>query len=362
MITVSDTARAVIDSGRYIYQVRASSWLGDELLADDIPIDDASEETDRTLRVPERVTLTVPKIDRGISWAPTSDDHPLAANGQTLKISLGVGLGVDGTEWFQRGEFLILESAVSDDGQSVRVTAVGLLYLVQEAGFVAPFQPSGTIAGTLRALIEPAVQADLDMAPDDRPVPAGINWDTDRLGALYELLDAWPAVPVMNEQGYLEILPDEVPTAAVRAFTDQAGGTVVSAVGSSGRDGAFNVVVATGNAADGSEVRGVAYVTSGPWAYPGGAANPLPVPFGYSSPLLATQAQCTAAAGTVLARKMRAAVLRRFTVTAVPDPTLQAGDAVTVTNDEVTDLLCTVERILLPYMPDQMQLTVVSTV
>lgn len=361
MITVSDTARAVIDSGRFTYEVKASAWLGDELLADDVPIDDAAEDSDRTLRVPERVVLTVPKRARGVSWAPTTEDHPLAANGQTLKISLGVGKGVDGTEWFQRGEFLITESLETDDGQSVQVTAVGLLYLVQEAGFVAPFQPSGTIMSTLRALIEPAVQADLDLAPEDRSVPAGINWDTDRLGAFYELLDAWPAAARMTEQGYLEVLPDTVPAAAVRSFTDRAGGTMVSAVGSSSRDGAFNAVVATGNAADGSEVRGTAYVTSGPWSYPGGQANPLPVPFGYSSPLLTTQAQCILAAQTVLARKMREAVLRRFTVTAVPDPTLQLGDLVAVTNDEVTGLLCTIERIGLPYLPGQMQLTVVST-
>lgn len=353
MITVSDTCRAIIDTGTFTYDVKASSWLGDTLLADDIPISDATEESDRSLNVPERVRFTVPKRDRSTSWVPTEDDSPLAANGQTLKVSLGVG-----NEWFQRGEFLILSSEEGDE--TIEVTAVGLLYLVQEAGFVGPFQPSGTIGGTLRALVEPAVQANLDGAPDDRNVPSAITWD-DRIGALYELLDAWPAVPRMNEQGYLEVLPDDTPTVAVRSFTNQTGGTVVSSVGSSTRDGGFNVVVATGNAADGSEVRGQAYVSSGPWAYPGGVANPLPVPFGYASPLLTTQGQCTAAAQTVLNRKMRQAVLRRFTVTAVPDPTLQLGDAVAVTDDEVTGLLCTVEHIVLPYKPGPMQLTVVST-
>ena len=136
---------------------------------------------------------------------------------------------------------------------------------------------------------------------------------------------------------------------------------MVRASGSSTRDGAFNVVVATGNAADGSEVRGQAYVDSGPWAYSGGVANPLPVPFGYASPLLTTQNQCTAAAQTVLNRKMREAILRRFTIVCVPDPTLQLGDCVSITNDDVTDLLCTVEDFTLPYKPGEMSLTVVST-
>lgn len=364
MIEVSDLARAIIDTGTFTLRCRVDSWLGDELLASDIPVSDASETSDRSLAVPESVTFTVPKRSRGATWLPTTDDAPLAANGQTLKVSLGVGIGRDTVEWFQRGEFLILNTDEDDDGNSLKVTAVGLLYLVKEAGFVSPFQPSGTIASTLRALIEPAVQANLDAAPTDRAVPSAINWDQDRLGAVYELLDAWPADALMNEQGYLEIQPDVVPTVAVKSFTDRPGGTMVTAVGSSTRDGGFNVVVATGNATDGSEVRGIAYVSSGPWGYFGGQANPLPVPFGYASPLLTNVAQCNAAAATVLRRKMRQAVLRRFTVTAAHDPTIQLGDPVAITNDEVTDLLCTVEAIDLPYIPKSgsaMKLTVVST-
>jgi hypothetical protein len=359
MITVTDLARAIIDTGDYVYDVRASAWLGEQLLAADVPISAAIEESDRSLRVPERVVLTVPKRDRGVSWMPAADDDPLAANGQTLKISLGIGKGPDGPEYFQRGEFLILSA--EEDDQAVRVTAVGLLYLIQEAGFVSPFQPSGTIASTLRALIEPALSANLDDAPADRSVPSAINWDSDRLGAVYELLDAWPAAPRMNELGFLDVLPDTVPTVAVRSFTDQTGGTMVSAAGTSTREGGFNVVVATGAAADGGEIRAQAYVSEGPWTYPGGTANPLPVPFGYASPLLTSSDECQAAADTVLRRKMREAVLRRYTITAVPDPTLQLGDCVEITDDTVTALLCTVEAITLPYGPGTMALTVVST-
>ncbi len=360
MITVSANARAVIDSGTFTYQVKASSWLGSRLLAADIPIVAGSEDTDRSLRVPERITLTVPKYDdNGNWWVPTRDDSPLAANGQTLKISLGVGIGVDGTEWFQRGEFLITQTR--EAGESLEVTASGLLYLIQEAGFVNPFQPSGTIASTLRALLEPAVQVNLDSAPADRSVPSAINFDTDRISAVYSLLDAWPARAQMSALGYLEIIPDITPTTPVAWLTDAAGGTVVSAVGSSDRDGGFNVVVATGTAADGSEVRGLANVGFGPWTYPGGSANPLPVPFSYSSPLLTTQAQCEAAARTVLNRKLREGMLRRFTVTAAPDPTLQAGDLIELNTIDVVGLACTIESINLPYVPNAMTLTVVST-
>lgn len=359
MIGLSDAARAVVNSGQFVYYVRASAWLGGAMLAGDVPVIGAAEEGDRSLSVPERVRLTVPLRAGGVGWSPDSDDHPLAANGQTLKISLGVGIGLDGVEWFQRGEFLIMSSVAGDE--AVEVVCVGLLALIDEAKFVSPFQPSGTITNTVRKLLEPALTVNLDAAPADRSVPvASVNWDSDRIGALYELLDAWPADLRMHPQGYATIVPATTPTVAVRALTDQAGGTVVSASGSSTRDGGFNMVLATGYAADGGEVRGLAYVTEGPWAY-GGDASPLPVPFGYSSPLLTTVAQCQAAARTVLARKMREAVLREFTVTCPPDPTLQLGDAVSLTGAGVSGLLCTIESLDLPYTPEPMTLRVVST-
>jgi len=366
MIAVSDTVRSIIDGGTFTARVQVQSWLGDQLLADDVPVTAATEESDSTLTVPERITLTVPKRRDGIDWTPVNDDDPLKACGQTLKISIGVSKGADGMEFFQRGEYLIQETEENDDGLTLSVTCVGLLALIDEAKFAAPFQPSGTIVSTIRQLVEPALTLNLDDAPADRSVPASaVNWDSDRLGALGELLDAWPAVLRMNAGGWADILPDAVPTAAdaVRSFTNGSGGTVIAAGGSSSRDGGFNVVVATGQAADGGEVRGQAIVTNGAWAYGLGPANPLPVPFGYSSPLLTTVAQCTAAAQTVLRRKMREAVLRRFTITAMPDPTIELGDPVLVTTDHVTGLLCTVEAIpTLPYFPGSMQLKVVSTV
>lgn len=357
MISLSAAARSVITSGTMTYDVKASAWLGDELLAAEVPIVAGTEEADRSLNVPERITLSVPKIDRGIDWTPTDERSPLAANGQTLKITLGVGVGRGVIEWFQRGEYVIFSSQEQDE--TIEVTAVGLLWLVQEAGFVSPFQPSGTIAATLRALIEPALQADLTDAPTDRSVPTGITWD-DRIGSLYHLLDAWPARPRMHELGYLEVVEDVAPTVSVRSFTDQIGGTVISAVGASTRDGAFNVVVATGNAADGTEVRGISYVYGGPWSYFEPVANPLPVPFGYASPLLTTQTQAAAAARTVRDRKMREGVLRRFTVTCGPDPAIQLGDCVDITTDALDGLLCTVEHLTLPYVPGIMAMDVVS--
>ncbi|MEV7263967.1 DUF5047 domain-containing protein [Micromonospora aurantiaca] len=344
MITLSDEALSVLTRS-YRPLVAVESWRGDELLADDIPVDAASEETDRSLRVPERVTLTVPRLDRGVSWSPVTDDHPLATNGQRLRVQLGVDLGGGITEWFQRGWYVVQETVA--DGDSVTVTAVGLLALINEARLVSPYQPDGTLASTLRGLVEPALTVVIDPTLTDRPVPAGINYTDDRIGAVMELLDAWGADAQVTEDGYLSVVPMGPSATPVLSLTGGIGGTIIQATGASTRDGAYNAVVARGTAADGGQVQGVAYDYTGPKRF-GGPFNPLAVPYYYESPLLTTVAQATTAAQTVLDR-LRRTTSREFRVSCVPHPGLQAGDTVSVTAGGYTDLPCSVEALTLPY-------------
>lgn len=344
MIELSDEALSVLTRS-HRRRVMVESWRGTELLADNVPVDVAFEEADRSRRTPERVTLTAPRIWRGESWSPIEAGHPLAAHGQRLRVQLGIEIGNGVTEWFQRGWFIIHNAQA--DGDTVNVEAVGLMHLIEEARFVTPFQPSGTLVSTLRALIEPALTVIIEAGLTDRSVPSGINWDEDRFGAVQELIDAWPADWRVTEDGYLSVFPATTPTTADLTLTDGAGGTLIEATGSSSRDGAFNTVVAQGTTSDGAPVQGVAYDYTGPKAV-GGAFNPLPVPFYFPSPLLTTVAQAAAAAQTVLARKRREAG-REFRVEMVPHPALQAGDTVSITTDDYTDLLCTVEALSLPY-------------
>ncbi|MDW3849651.1 DUF5047 domain-containing protein [Micromonospora sp. BRA006-A] len=343
MITLSAEALSVLTRS-YGLRLAVESWRGDELLADDVPVSAASEESDRSLRVPERVTLTVPRYDRGMSWSPVADDHPLAANGQRLRVQLGVDLGGDQVEWFQRGWFVVQET--NADADTITVNAVGLLALVDEARLVSPFQPSGTLTSTLQGLIEPALTVVVE-GLSDRAVPGGINYDEDRLGAVMELLDAWGADAVVTEDGYLSVFPMGPSLTPVLALTDGAGGTVIQATGASTRDRAYNAVVARGTAADGGQVQGVAYDYTGPKAY-GGPFNPLAVPYYYESPLLTTVAEASAAAQTVLSRLKRTTSLE-FQIACVPHPGLQTGDTVSVTTADYTGLPCVVEALTLPY-------------
>lgn len=346
MIQMSADALSVLLSGAQRHHVRIESWLDDQLLADDVPINAGGEECDRSQQVPERVSLTVPRTADGVNWSPDDDLHPLAANGQRLRVLLGVGLANGVVEWVQRGEFVVFSSEAS--GDTVSVQAYGLLWLVAEARLVSPYQPTGTLVSTLRGLIEPALTVDVDAALVDRGVPAGVNYDEDRLGAVLELLDAWPAAAQVQPEGYLLVEPDTDPTVADLALSSTgASAVLVNRTGSSSRDGFTNVIVARGTSPDGGQIQGAAFDTSpGPRQY-GGPANPLPVPFYYASPLLTTVAQCNSAAATVLARRRRQAQ-QPFDIVIPPRPDIVAGDAVSVDG-----VLCTVEKLGLPYVPDQ---------
>ncbi|MET7479528.1 DUF5047 domain-containing protein [Streptomyces sp. NPDC005648] len=355
---MSDTALAVVQRS-YTMDIRAESWLGGQLLADGIPVSDGGETRDRSLSIPEQVTLTVPRRDRGFDWDPGTDPaHPLAAYGQMLRIDFGVDIGGT-TEWINRGWFLITDS--SADGDTVTVTCQGLLTLIDEAKLVVPFQPSSTdtLGSVVRALVEPALTVSFNGSLVDRSVPLGMQWDSDRLGAVTEVLNAWGAAERVTEDGFLLIEPVSDAGSSVLSITDDAStGTVVRWQGSTSRDGAFNVVVAQGEDSSGNQIQGVAYDSSGtsPFRY-GGPFNPLPVPYPYQSSLLTTVDQCrTAAAAQMILLRRQA--FRRLGVTMVPHPGLVTGDIITVTGAGLTNALCAIESLSLPYSPGEQSLTV----
>lgn len=344
MIAVSAAATSVLTRSYRTY-LHVDSWRGGVLLHEGVPVDTADEDGDRAGRVPERVIFTIPRLDRGRDWSPgIEEDHPLAANGQVLHVKIGIGTIGGQAEVFARGRFLVHKATPMQD--VVTVECRGLLKYVDEARLISPYQPTGTMASTLRGLVEPALSIIVDPALVDRAVPAGINFDEDRLGAVLEILDAWGADGVVTPDGYLLVTPATQSLTPVFDVTDGVGGTVVTVTGTSTREDAYNAVVARGTAADGGQVQGVAYdlTATGPKRY-GGPFNPLPVPFFFPSPLLTTVQECGTAASTVLARLQRRAG-RELEVSMVPNPTLQLGDVGLVNGD-----LCSIERLTLPYLP-----------
>jgi len=371
MITITDVAEGILNGYSYQQYFRLQSWLGSELLAEDIPAVNASEELDATLRVPERLTFEVPVVADAVSWVPTSFSSPLGAYGQRITAQIGLGVGSGAIEWMNRGVFL-LESAETA-GNSISVEAVGLLQLVDEAELATEYQPkaSATLKTILRAMVEPGITIDFDSAPTDRTAPTGITWSDSRLDNVYSVLDAWPAQARITENGHLEVtaVPSDPTTVdVVFDFTDGTGGTAMEYNTSITRDGAFNSVVAKGQYPDtagakaGQEIIATSYDTDpdSPYRY-GGPFSPYLVPFGYESPLMTTLAKVQEAGNTRL-RTLRLKASRTVQITCVPHPALQLGDAVSVTSIRLglDGEVGRIQAMTLPYSPEggAMQVTV----
>lgn len=350
MLDASDDLVSII-KGSYVTQLHVNSWRGDQLLFADVPAAAGNLTLDRSVSVSDRITLEVPRYVDGMNWSPNSNDHPLSPYGQLLQVSLGVFIG-DLEEIVQLGWFVI--SDVSTDGDTINVTADGMLKLIDEARFTGPFEPTGHLSDTIAALVEPALTVVIDAGLTDRTVPVGMKWDEDRLGALFEVVDAWPADAFVTPDGYLSVIPVPDPTNDDPVWDvtdDRDTGTVVKWSSDGSREGAYNVVVARGEDSSGQQVQGVVFdFNNDSSTFYGGPFNPLPVPYFFSSPLLTTVAQCQSAAQTTLDR-LRRVKSQKVSIEMVPNPLLRLGDVVSVSGNGIDGDHGTVEYISLPLNP-----------
>jgi len=341
MLTVSTVAAGIMAGSSFRIYSRLQSWLGDTCLSEEIPAFQIVEESDDTLRVPERLTFRVPTVVGAVSWVPTAFDSPLGVYGQRIVAQVGIGVSNSQIEWLTRGRFL-MHSAETDDKDVITCEALGLLTLLDEAQLATEYQPkAGATFGTIiRALVEPGITVDLTAAPTDRAAPNSISWSDNRLDDVQAVLDAWPAQGEISDAGTLKITPvpaDPTVGDAVFHFHDALGGTADRYNTSISRDVAYNGVVAKGQYPDsagaksGQEIISVVQDTDPASPYRvGGPFSPYLKPFGYASPLLTTVSQVKSAASTRL-RTLRSRGSRTVRISSVPHLALRRGDPVLVT-------------------------------
>lgn len=309
--------------------VRVSSWLGTTCLALEVPATDAVLEESDSQQVPEKLTLTVPVDARGGSWDPTDDTtHPLATYGQRLNVvsTWGTPRGSGGESPI--GWFLLDSWKLNESESAVSVEALGLLQVVAEDTFPAPEapRPGGTFASEVRRLAG-ALPVSIDPALVDRACPRSFSWDEDRLDALYDLADAWPARLGVTAEGAIAVTPPlGLTPSPVLTLTDGRDGVIITMPRSDSRDGRYNAVAAhsSSDTATSKPVSGTFATTDGPFA----VATYGTVRKRYSSPLLGTASAARAAARTIAEDSQRQA--RVFTVRMPPDSRIQRGDALTL--------------------------------
>lgn len=326
---------------------KAASWRDGQLLAESIPVVSGRLEAVTSSKVPERVTFTVPEASmvagRSFSWVPGDDPaHPLAKYGQTIDLAVEVRPSLAATASLtRRGRFRIHDWDYDDEAGQVTVTALGVLKRVQEDGFTTPEVPraGGTLGSEFRRLMPPGIPVYIHPGLVDRPCPRSFQWSQDRLDALYEIAEAWPARLRTDQWGQVQLLPPlpAVPTPVLH-FTDGEGGTLISAPRHDTRAGLHNVVVGTSTATDSAAqdpIRAVAAVSHGPLKVTSDGTGYGAVTRYWSSPLAVTKGQLQASVDTLLADASRPAVVR--TVFCAPDPRVDLDDPVAATKDGVTD-------------------------
>lgn len=306
---------------------RVSSWLGARLLADDIPATGRVASV-AAQEVPERVQLRVPRFsvqgERTVDWKPSAPDSPLARYGQQLVVTIVA----DGQET-RIGRYQITDWAEEDD--HISVEASGLLQFAADDRLLKRLSPrdGGTLRSEFDRLLPNYLTAVFDVGLLDRPCPKGMEWEEDRLDALYSISDAWPARVRTDPWGQIQVLPPLPDSGTpVVSLTDGEDGTLISAYQSDTRQGAYNMVVAR-SSADGVNVSATASVRSGPMSVSG---EYRPVPRFFSSPVLLTANQCQRAAEAMLASSLRTAAVRR--VRMAPDPRIDLDDCVELISDK----------------------------
>lgn len=263
-------------------------------------------------------------LERGVQYA----------NGTTEYVGLGY-FRVNSVEdaYIQDSQF---------DGSVVRVTGEDRMANLRDGRVPSPvqFTASTSVASVLDFLVQ-------DVMPGMVTVYDTVNWpggtaatttlgsdhfvDQDRLAFIQELVAAYGKICYFDYAGRF-VVKDSPNISGASVFNINSGrdGVLVHASRTVSRDGVYNAVVASGEAADANvpPVYAIAIDEdpSSPTMY-GGAFGKVPRFF--QSSFLTTTAQCTSAAQKIL--NSTHGLPYSVTLGMVPNPALEAWDVVTVT-------------------------------
>lgn len=352
MIEVDEIARDAVFEDSYKLFMRVDSYYNNRVLRANIPFRTGSEDNDAFLTVPERAEFRLPRYDaEGYDWSPSGITHPLAANGQRLRVTLGIGVGGNEPAWFRRATFRI--DKTTRDGDEVVVECVGLLERIFKADFIGEFQPSGTFVSTLRELVAAEIPIAFDDDISDRNVPSSLVFGSSRIQALYDMLDAWPAECIVTPTGHLLIRPVLESRTAVFSLRHGLGGTIISSTGYSDSEDDYNaVIVRYTDEATGVQGQSPSYNTDA--THPkrmGGPNAKYPIPLIIDSDMVSNASEAYAMARNKLRQLMRRTA-DSYEIEMLPNPLLEIGDVGSFTLEGGTVVRAEITQLTIPYTHD----------
>lgn len=287
---------------------------------------DLQQDADPPVRRTARLSIAVDALSTDEQIQDLAES--LVAGGVLLQLDWTMTL-MDGRTFTLPIGLLRAESSEWSVGDGViSVVAYDMGMAVADDRFVLPRTMSGgTKAAAIEDLLTESVPATMDI---DAGVPSqtlySTTWDTDRDGAVTDLSVALGCWWWWGPEGGWFLAPIPTPATSPADWVVPVG--VVTANGTSSRENTFNAVVVTGQLPEG-EAGAPPYAV----AYDDDPTSPTywDGPFGhkprfYSSPVLTTDAQCAAAAATLLGQYL--GMTRGMTLTLPPHPGLEPGDTV----------------------------------
>jgi hypothetical protein len=292
----------------------------------DVVVDGSVEIDD----VAVRRSCNLRMVDPSGTLTPASAKDLLAPKGTELRLYRG--LMVDASfEWVPLGVFGIVEPEVSahSSGTQIRVKGWDRVDAVRTRRFDAPYPvASGT----------PTWQAISNIVTSRLTVPVRITQSGNTAPEVVfdALSDPWDAVRKLATADNLSAYFDQLGTLVVEPYVESPTGItyqpgplslLVATTRTIKSDTTYSGVIVTGEHPEAGAIRSVLWDTdsTSPTYYLGPFGKR---PYGYSSPLIDTQAKADAAAASLLPKvtKMR----QEITITTIGHPGHDIGDAVTV--------------------------------
>lgn len=318
---------AIVNSHRIA--VAVDILLGGVTITEGLAVQSGRVELDRTAAILGRCDISLAEPTR----IPSSSGGELSPFGYEARVRRGIVYPDGSTELQSLGVFPIQRSATDGVSLLTQITAFDRAQRVKDARLEDDYQIA---AGTNYAT---AIHDLIDAGVPGLTYAFATTTFTTPLLTFAAQSDRWDAARGMAKAIGCELyfdgdgvckmrLEPSASAAPVWTVAEGAGGVLLGAALSLDRAGAYNRVVATGeNATLGTVPRGVATDDdpASPTYYFGTFGKK---PRFYKSPFMATDAQCTTAADSILRANLGVASAVSFS--AVPNEALEAGDPVQI--------------------------------
>lgn len=314
--------------------VQVDAYYAGSLVASDIPISDGTVTLDRGSKVRRTLSLTVADVSY-LPWNPTD---PLAAYGQYLVISRGIHYSNGTVERVPLGAFRIDEPQGNTLFGPVTLTGKSSECIIQDDKFTAPTTTRATLTciDAITFLLHQTIPGATILNLTGRnPTCAVATWDaqSDRWDAVSQIATAMGAEIYVDalDRFVIADAPNVLSTHVAWDVAEGEGGTLISAARQMSRASVYNAVVASGEntASAAPPVSAIAKDTNplSPtrWGGPYGKVTKF-----FSSSLLLSVPACQSAADAMLFDAIAPNI--QTTVSATPNPALEAGDVIRLTD------------------------------